>query len=594
MGMLKPGVSLVQARSEAEVIARRLERQYPATDKGISVWLGPEPWARPVPVPALVAAAPVLAALFLLLGGLVLVLACMNLSNVLLVRAAVREREMAVRAALGSGRARLVRHVLAESTLLALLGGVAGVIMGAWASDAISAIPIAGNLPSVLDLSFDWRVFAYALAAALLAGIGAGLWPALAASRADVAAVLHECGRGGTAARGSRRLRNALVFVQVAGSLTLLIVAAVFARSLAAVRHMDLGFDPRHLGTFTMDTAYAGYGRERTTSFYRELERRVRELPGVESASMSFRVPMSYKLDADTVEVEGRPPAGRAKPLVMFDSVTPDYFRTMRVDLRRGRAFRDTDQEGAPRVAIVNEAMARQLWPNQDPQGKRFRIQRTGDAWWEVVGVARNGKYLTLFEPAQPFFYVPAAQQYYSRRVLQVRSTMPPEPLIKRVEAEIRALDPEMPVTEARMMDDALESMSGFWAYRLGAYLSGAMGLVGLALAVVGVFGVVSYAAGQRTREIGIRMALGADTHDVLRLVLGQGVALVASGVLAGIAGAWVLARLMNRWVSGSIQADPAAFIAASVFLAALALWACYVPARRAMRLDPMDALRHE
>jgi ABC-type antimicrobial peptide transport system permease subunit len=171
---------------------------------------------------------------------------------------------------------------------------------------------------------------------------------------------------------------------------------------------------------------------------------------------------------------------------------------------------------------------------------------------------------------------------------------MPPEPLIKRVEAEIRALDPEMPVTEARMMDDALESMSGFWAYRLGAYLSGAMGLVGLALAVVGVFGVVSYAAGQRTREIGIRMALGADTHDVLRLVLGQGVALVASGVLAGIAGAWVLARLMNRWVSGSIQADPAAFIAASVFLAALALWACYVPARRAMRLDPMDALRHE
>jgi predicted permease len=303
---------------------------------------------------------------------------------------------------------------------------------------------------------------------------------------------------------------------------------------------------------------------------------------------------MSYKLDADTVEVEGRPPAGRAKPLVMFDSVTPDYFRTMRIDLRRGRAFRDTDQEGAPRVAIVNEAMARQLWPNQDPQGKRFRIQRTGDAWWEVVGVARNGKYLTLFEPAQPFFYVPAAQQYYSRRVLQVRSTMPPEPLIKRVEAEIRALDPEMPVTEARMMDDALESMSGFWAYRLGAYLSGAMGLVGLALAVVGVFGVVSYAAGQRTREIGIRMALGADTHDVLRLVLGQGVALVASGVLAGIAGAWVLARLMNRWVSGSIQADPAAFIAASLFLAALALWACYVPARRAMRLDPMDALRHE
>jgi predicted permease len=594
MGMLKPGVSLVQARSEADVIAGRLERQYPSTDKGISVWLLPEPWARPVPVPAMVEAAPFVAALFLLLGGLVLVLACMNVSNVLLVRGAVREREMAVRAALGSGRARLVRQVLAESLLMALLGGVAGVILGAWVGDAISSIPIAGNLPAALDLSFDWRVFAYALSATLLAGAGAGLWPAVAASRADVASVLHECGRSGTAARGSRRLRNALVIVQVAGSLTLLIVAGVFARSLATVRRMDLGFDSRHLGVFTMDTAYAGYGRERTTSFYRELERRVRELGGVESASVSFRVPMSYTLDADTLEVEGQPPAAGAKPLVMFNSITPDYFRTMRIDLRRGRAFRDTDGDAAPRVAIVNEAMARRLWPNQDPQGKRFRMQRTGNTWWEVVGVARDGKYLTLFEAAQPFFYVPAAQQYYSHRVLQVRSPLPPEVLIKRVESEIRALDPDMPVTEARTMEDALESMSGFWAYRLGAYLSAAMGLVGLALAVVGIFGVVSYAAGQRTREIGIRMALGADTHEVLRLVLGQGMALVAYGVLAGVAGAWVLSRLMNRWLSGTIQADPAVFIATSAFLGVLALWACYVPARRAMRLDPMNALRHD
>ena len=595
MGMLKPGISLAQARSEAEVIARRLERQYPATDKGISVWLLPEPWARPVPVPSMVAAAPVVAVLFLLLGGLVLVLACMNLSNILLVRAAARAREMAVRAALGSGRARLVRQVLAENLLLALLGGVAGVLLGAFASDGMSLIPIAGNLPVALDLSFDWRVFTYALAATLLAGTGAALWPALAASRANVADVLHDCGRTGTAALGSRRLRNALVVIQVAGSLTLLIVAAVFARSLASMRNMDLGFEPRHLAIFTLDTSYAGYGRERTTTFYRELERRVRELPGVESASVCFRAPMSYSLDADTIEVEGRPPVlGRERPLVMFDSVTPDYFRTMRIDLRRGRAFRDADKEGAPRVAIVNEAMARRFWPGQDPQEKRFRLQRTGDNWWEVVGVARDGKYLTLFESPTPFFYVPVAQQYYSHRVLQVRSPLSPKALIERVRAEIRGLDPDMPVSEASMMTDALENMSGFWGYRLGAYLSGAMGLVGLALAVVGVFGVVSYTAGQRTREIGIRMALGAEKHDVLRLVLGQGVALVALGVLAGMASAWVLARLMNRWLSGTIQIDAAAFLATSVSLATVALWACYIPARRAMRLDPMSALRHE
>lgn len=595
MGMLKPGVSLAQAQSEAEVIARRLERQYPATDKGASVWVLPEPWARPVPVRSMVVAAPFVAALFLLLGGFVLLLACMNIGNVLLVRAAVREREMAVRAALGSGRARLVRQVLAESLLLALLGGAAGVILGAWACDALSAMQSGWNLPAALDLSFDWRVFSYALAATLLAGIGAGLWPALAASRADVAVVLHECGRSAPGARGGRRLRSALVVAQVAGSLTLLIVAGIFARSLGKARRMDLGFDPRHLGAFTMDTAHAGYGRERTTPFYRELERRVRELPGVESAGLAFGAPMGYKMDADNVEVEGGPAAaGRERPQVLFNSVTPDYFRTMRIDVRRGRGFRDSDQEGAPRVAIVNEVMARKLWPNQDPLGKRFRIQRTGDAWWEVVGVARGGKYIALFEPALPYFYVPAAQQYYSRRVLLVRSSLPTKALLEGVEREIRALDPGMPVSEARMMEDALEGWTGFYSFRLGAYLSGAMGLVGLALAVVGVYGVVSYAAGQRTREIGIRMALGAQARDVLRLVLGQGVALVATGVLLGIAGAWVLARLMNRWTFGTIQEDPAAFVVTSAFLAALALWACYVPARRAMRLDPMGALRHE
>ena len=595
MGILRPGVSLAQARSEADVIAARLEQEYPATDKGTSVWMSPEAWARPVPVPAMVAAGPVLSGFFLLLGGVVLVLACLNIGNVLLVRAAAREREMAVRAALGSGRGRLVRQVLGESVLMALVGGAGGVMLGSWASGALSAIPIAGNLPSAFDLSFDWRVFGYALAATLAAGIGAGLWPALAASRADVAAVLHECGRGGTAARGSRRMRNLLVVAQVGGSLTLLIVAAVFGRSLTAVRRMDLGFDARHVATFTMDSQYAGYSRERTTAFYRELERRARALPGVESASVCFRTPLSYSLDADTIEVEGQAQAAsRERPTVMFDSVTPDYFRTLRMDLRRGRAFRESDQEGAPLVAIVNETMARRLWPQGDALGKRFRLRRQGDAWWNVVGIARDSKYLALFEPALPYFYVPAAQQYHSRRVLQVRSALPAGPLLERVKAEIRALDPEMPITEAQPMEEGLEGMTGFWSFRLGAYLSGAMGLVGLALAVVGVFGVVSYAADQRTREIGIRLALGADQRDVLRLVLGRGVVLVACGVLTGVAGAWGLAHLMNRWLAGAIHADAAAFVGASGFLAGLALWACYVPARRAMRLDPMAALRHE
>ncbi len=596
MGILKPGARLSEAQSEAQVIAGRLAHQYPATDKGISVAVLPEAWARPVPIPSMVTMAPIVVALFLGLGGLVLVMACMNVGNVLLVRAAVREREMAVRAALGSGRARLVRQVLAESLVLAVLGGAAGVILGAWATDALGAIPIAmGSLPAALDVSLEWRAFVYSLAATVLAGVGAGLWPALAASRAEITAVLHESGRSASAARGSRRLGNALVVAQVAGSLTLLIVAGCLAGGLANARRMNIGFNPSNLANFTMDTAYAGYDEERSTGFYRELLRRVRALPGVESASLAFSTPMSFVQDGDTVEVEGRPPVSNSdKPLVIFNSVTPDYFKTMRIELRRGREFLDSDQQGALRVAVVNELMARRLWPNDDPIGKRFRMQRTGEAWWQVIGVAPDGKYFALFEPALPFFYVSGAQIYTSRRVLQVRSPLAPEPLIKSVEREIRGLDPAMPVTEARMMEEALEGATGYYGFRLGAYISGLMGLVGLALAAVGIYGVVSYAARQRTREIGIRMAVGATTRDVFRIVLGRGVVLIGSGVLAGVVAAGLLARAMNRFVSSTIELDPMVFIATSGFLAAVAISACYVPARRATRLDPIQALRHE
>jgi predicted permease len=595
MGILAPGVAIAQARSEAVLIAARLEHQYPATDQGISVWIIPETWARPVPIPSMVSSGPFIAGLFLLLGALVLVLACMNVGNVLLVRAAAREREMAVRAALGSGRARLVRQVLAESLLLAACGGIAGILLGSWASAALGAIPMGNEIPAALDLSFDWRVFAYALAATLLAGIGAGLWPALAASRADISTVLHESGRSGTAARGSRRFRNALVIVQVAGSLTLLIVAGLFARGLSSIRRMDLGFDPRHLAALTTDTAYAGYDTPRATAFYRDLERRVRDLPGVDSAALSFSAPVDYSRVADNVAVEGRAPAPvRDLPLIFFNAVTPDYFRTLSMPLLRGRAFLDTDRDSAPRVAIVNETMARNLWPNQDPTGKRFRLARAGDPWWEVVGVARDSKYLTLFEPPLPFFYVPAAQQFYARRTLQARSGAPPETLLPRLEAEIRTLDPDMPVTESRTMEQALDGMSGFWGFRLGAYLTGAMGAVGLILAVVGVYGVVSYAAGARTREIGIRMALGAGSREVLRLIVGQGVALVGTGIVLGLALAAVVGRAMSRGLHGAIEAAPMPFLIVTVILAAVALLGSYIPARRAIRLDPTRALHHE
>ena len=383
------------------------------------------------------------------------------------------------------------------------------------------------------------------------------------------------------------------IVVQVAGSLTLLIVAGLFVRSLSAMRRMDIGFNPRHLATLTLDTAYTGYDQPRTAAFYRDLERRVRDLPSVASVALSFSAPISYTREADAVAVEGRAPASiHDLPLIFYNSVTPDYFRTIDMPLLRGRAFRESDDESAPRIAIVNETMAHNLWPGQDSVGKRFHLQRTGDAWWQVVGVARDSKYLTLFEPRLPFFYVPAAQQFYTRRCLQVRTTLAPEALLPRLEAEIRSLDPDMPVTEAETMESVLEGMSGYWGYRLGAYLSAAMGLVGLILAALGVYGVLSYAAASRAREIGIRMALGASNVDILRLVLGEGLTLISIGIGIGLLLAAALARAMARAIA--IASTPAPFIAATAFLATVALVASYLPARRVLKLDPNEPLHHE
>ena len=312
----------------------------------------PEEWARPAPIPALVSTGPLVSVLFLMLGGLVLVMACLNVGNLLLVRAAGREREMAMRSALGAGRTRLLRQVLSESLLLAVLGGVAGATLSIWFTDAVSAMPMAlGNLRAQLDLSFDWRVFTYAVGATLLAGIGAGLWPAVAASRADVASILHEGGRSASAARRTRRVRNVLVVAQVAGSLALLIVAGSFAGGLASAQRSAVGFDPHQLGSFTMDTGYAGYDKERCISFYRELHRRIRETPGIGSATIAYSMPLSYVQDGDTVEVEGGPvAAGR--------TAARDV-QQRHAGLLRDNAYRLEERPGVPGIGRGGSSASR-------------------------------------------------------------------------------------------------------------------------------------------------------------------------------------------------------------------------------------------
>jgi putative ABC transport system permease protein len=594
LGRLRPGVTLAKAQNSVDVVARRMGEQYPATDKGIGVRVVPEELARPLPLRYLANAIPVLRLFVLILAGLVLMLACMNVANILMVRATIRQREMAIRVALGSGRWPLVRQMFTESALLAALGGAAGVVLGKLGTAAFAAsIDLATDFPTALDFSFDWRVFLYALAAAVFTGLLIGVWPALRASRTSTNEVLHDGGR--SASGGKSRARGALVVAQIAGSLVLLIVAGLFARSLQRAQHLDLGFDAGRLFNLRMDPDELGYDRARTRDFYRELLRRVRALPGVQSASMAFSVPIGYIFDHQPVLPEGRLEVpGERPPSAGCNYVDPGYFETMGIPLIRGRAFVDSDDATARGVAIVNQTMATRFWPNLDPIGKRFRIG-PGEPLVEIVGVARDSKYLAVYEPALPYFYLPLAQTAISLRTLQVRSTVPPESIGARVRREIQQLDPDMPLADMRSMNQTLDgAFGGFLMFRLGAIQGLAMGILGLALAVIGVYGVVSYGASQRIREIGIRMALGADGGDIRNMVLGHGVRLVIAGVAVGLLIATAFNRLVGAFVMLSTTADPLTFTLTTLLLSAIALAACYLPARRATRVDPIVALRHE
>jgi predicted permease len=592
MGRLKPGMSARQAQSSMNVVMERLAEQYPATDKGVTVRVIPERFARPQPYAKNIV--PLIVGIFLLLAALVLLLACMNVANLLLVRATMRQREMAVRAAMGASRGRLIRQMLTESIVLAIFGGAGGLLLGMWASGAVASLLPDSKFPIRLDFSFDWRVFAYALAAALLTGIVVGVWPALRAGRADVNGLLHGAGRSDTAGVSRHRLRSALVVSQVAGSLVLLIVAGLFVRSLARAQTVYLGFDPDHVLNAVVDPKSMAYDEARTKSFYRDLEARVRALPGVQSASLAFSVPMGQVNDGGSIYIEGRPlSAGQQPPVVIFNHVDAPYFDTMRIPLLRGRAFRENDDEKAPLVAIVNQSMAHQFWPNEDPLGKRFSLKSATGPFVEIVGVTGDGKYVFIGWDKEPYFYVPLAQNFTSYRSLQLRSSVPPETLITQVQNEIHALDPNMP-SDIQTMRQSLSGGNGFFIFKVGAILAAAMGILGLTLAVVGVYGVVSFAASQRTHEIGIRMALGANRGDILRLVLRQGLVLVIGGVLSGMVLAWALTRSMASLLVGVSPTDALTFVTATLVLGGIGFWACYAPARRAMRLDPMVALRYE
>lgn len=540
---------------------------------------------------------PVLALLFLLLALLVLVLACLNVANLVLVRAAGRAREMALRAALGAARGRLVRQVLSEGLLLALLGGAAGLLLGNAGGKLLSAVPAQIEMPFVLDFQTNWRVFAYAFAGALLSGLLVALVPAIRGSRHNLSEMLREGARG--VAGGRQRVRRALVALQVAGSLMLLIVAVLFTRSLISVRSADLGYHPDHVLNLTINPHDIGFSKEQALAFYAALLPRVRAISGVESASLAATVPFGYTVNGDDVLIPGREThKDESVPHALCNFITPGYLRTMGIALLAGRDFSDADNYPTNmRVALINEQFAKTFWPNQAAIGKQFRRSAEPEQPITVIGIVANTRTNGIFAPSDPFdamFYQPLARSYSSTATLQVRTSGDPRAFVPTLVGTVNSVQPAMPVSGVRTMVEALDGVDGFFLFNLGAELAGCMGLLGLVLAVIGVFGVTSYAVSQRTHEIGVRMALGAQPGQVLRMIFRQGLAVIGAGIVLGLLAAFALSHLMGNFLVGVGPSDPVTYIAVPLLLTLVSLAACYVPARRAMRVDPMVALRYE
>jgi len=592
IGRLASNADFQKTNASLGVVAQRLSQQYPDVDKDLSVKAYPELRSRPNPDPNNTVL--VVSSLFLGLAALVLLLACVNVANILLVRATIREREMAIRAALGAARTRLIRQLLTESILLALMGGVVGILLGHWGSSAFSSLHLGTELPLRFDFHFDWRVFAYAFLFALVTGIVVGLVPAIRASRGNLNTILHAGGRG--VVGGKNRLRSSLVVAQVAGSLTLLIIAGLFTRSLGKAQQTSLGFNPSHLLNMTMDPNEIGYNDVQYREFYKNLLERVRALPGVQSATIASGVPLGYINSGDTLTIEGyQSPPDQPPPGCQFNVISSGYFETLEIPMVSGRNFKPTDDANTQYVAIVNEAMAKEFWPNTDPIGRQFKIGADPKHWIQVVGVVKNARFQGLRGNVQSYFFLPFLQQYAvnSLGTLQVRTFAAPEAMAPEIERVIGTLAPDLPVFDVNTMTQALNTLNGLLFYQIGAVLAALLGILGLILAVVGVYGVISYASSQKTHEIGVRMALGAQPMDILKMIFRQGLFIIVIGLALGIAMALAAARLFGSFLAVSPM-DPPTYIAVSAILATVALAACYIPARRAMNVDPMIALHYE
>jgi predicted permease len=586
-GRLKPGVSDAQAQTGLNSIMLQLEREFPDFNKGKRVILSPPG------IMGGVMRGPVLGFIGLLMGvvAFVLLLACTNIANLLLARATDRRKEIAVRLALGASRFRLVWQLMTESMLLSIGSGVLGLLLAFWLVNLAVLLKPPVDVPLMIDLHIDYRVLIFTCLISLVTGVLFGLLPALQATRVDLIPALKD----ETSFGSSRRswLKSSLIVLQVALSLVLLVGGGLMFRALERAQRINLGFNPENAVEASFDLRLQGYEKGRGLEFQKSLLERVRALPNVDYAGMADLVPVDLHFSRDTIFIEGEPlERANNAPRAMTSRISPGYLQSMNTRLLQGRDFTEQDDEKAPRVAIINETFARRFWPGKDPIGKRFSLGSQESTRLQVIGVVQDGKYAGLNEAPQPYVCRPLLQAYTGTNTLVVRTDTDPQKMLAVIRSEIQQIDPQLPISSALPLAERMSLP--LLPARLAASILGSFGLLALALAAIGIYGVMSYAVSRRTFEIGVRVALGAKPSDILKLTIGEGMKLALIGVVIGLSSALILTRLMKSLLFGVSATDPLTFTGVAALLIGVALLACYLPARRAMKVDPMIALRYE
>lgn len=585
---LKPGISITEADASLKTIAAQLESEYSKDNAGRSVILTP---LADTTVGDQQSEITLAGGVLMGVVSLVLLIACANLANLLLAQSARREREMSLRAALGAGRGRIMRQLITESMLLALIGGALGLLIAYWGRTALWSFRPSFIEAGGVNLALDWRVLVFTLAVSIFTGVIFGIAPAIKSCRVDLAETLKVGGRGNSPGWRSNPLRSLLVVSQIAFAMIALIAAGLFIRSMENAQRMSIGFESRKLFTMRVDLGALHYTEGRGQRFFQESVERAKSTPEVVAATVSSNSPIGGG-HGRTVFPEGQDvTTGYRGTLTWVDDVTPGYFSTLRIPLTEGRDFNASDRANTALVVVVNEAMAKHFWPNENALGKRFHfIDET--KLREIVGIVGNTVIDNIGEQPQPVIYMPYAQDYSPFAAIVVRTKGDPQSIVPSVRAQIQSLDPSLAITNVQTIGQIIGQ--GLWAPRMGAALLGLFGMLALILATVGVYGVLWYSVTQQTRDIGIRMALGAEPSTVLKLVVGEGLKLTAAGLVVGLIGAVLGVRVLSSLLFNVSTYDPVTFVGVSLVLILTAALACYIPARRATRVDPLIALRCE